>query len=176
MVFQENEPRALDDGGAEPLSRRGEILQSPARHLYRRPAVPAVAELRVDPTATGRRSGAARSRWWRSRARSITRREVIIFDEPTATLTPEEKQPFLRLVGRLKTRRLDRLHLPRARGGARSIADRITVLRDGEHVVTDAPRSSTASGSSGHGGPHAVRRALRRSAGSSGARRRGERC
>ena len=40
-----DQPGALDDGGAEHLSRRREIPQPPARHLHRRPAIPAVAQL-----------------------------------------------------------------------------------------------------------------------------------
>ena len=40
-----DQPGAVDDRGAEPLSRRREIPQPAARHLHRRPAVPAVAQL-----------------------------------------------------------------------------------------------------------------------------------
>src|ERR1700722_19251011 len=40
-----DEPCSQYDGRAEPLSRRREVLQSPPRDLYRRTAIPAVAEL-----------------------------------------------------------------------------------------------------------------------------------
>ena len=69
-----DQPRALDDGGAEPLSRRREIPQPAARHLHRRPAVPAVAELpRRSRRPSSRRSARPSGRWWRSPAPSITR-------------------------------------------------------------------------------------------------------
>ena len=73
----------------------------------------------VDPTATVATLGAAK-RQMVEIARAVHHKaEVIIFDEPTATLTPEEKRHFFALMRRLQgERRLDRLHHPRARGGA----------------------------------------------------------
>ncbi len=46
--------------------------------------------------------------------------QVIIFDEPTATLTPEEKHQFFSLVERLKQRGVSIIFIsPRAGRGAR---------------------------------------------------------
>lgn len=62
---------------------------------------------------------------------------VIIFDEPTATLTPEEKHQFFSLVERLRKRGVSIIFISHALEEALSISDRITVMRDGEHVITD---------------------------------------
>ncbi|MBP5856223.1 sugar ABC transporter ATP-binding protein [Marivibrio halodurans] len=62
---------------------------------------------------------------------------VIIFDEPTATLTPEEKHQFFSLVDRLRARGVSIIFISHALEEALAIADRITVMRDGEHVVSD---------------------------------------
>jgi simple sugar transport system ATP-binding protein len=62
---------------------------------------------------------------------------VIIFDEPTATLTPEEKKYFFDLVRDLKKRGVSIIFISHALEEALLLADRITVLRDGKHVVTD---------------------------------------
>ncbi len=62
---------------------------------------------------------------------------VIIFDEPTATLTPEEKRHFFALVKDLRQRGVAVIFISHALEEALSIADRITVLRDGELVVSD---------------------------------------
>ena len=62
---------------------------------------------------------------------------VIIFDEPTATLTPEEKHYFFALVERLKKYGASIIFISHALEEALNIADRITVLRDGRLVVTD---------------------------------------
>ena len=63
--------------------------------------------------------------------------KVIIFDEPTATLTPEEKKYFFDLVRDLKRRGVSIVFISHALEEALILADRITILRDGKHVVTD---------------------------------------
>jgi simple sugar transport system ATP-binding protein len=63
--------------------------------------------------------------------------KIIIFDEPTSTLTPEEKHQFFSLVGRLKARGISIIFISHALEEALQISDRITVMRDGAHVVTD---------------------------------------
>jgi simple sugar transport system ATP-binding protein len=63
--------------------------------------------------------------------------QVIIFDEPTAALTPEEKHQFFSLVERLKLRGVSVIFISHALEEALQIADRITVMRDGERIVTD---------------------------------------
>jgi len=62
---------------------------------------------------------------------------IIIFDEPTASLTPEEKKYFFDLVFSLKARGVSVIFISHALEEALLLADRITVLRDGRHVVTD---------------------------------------
>ena len=66
--------------------------------------------------------------------------KVIIFDEPTASLTPEEKKYFFDLVRDLKARGVSVIFISHALEEALLISDRITVLRDGKHVVTDDTR------------------------------------
>ena len=67
--------------------------------------------------------------------------EVIIFDEPTASLTPEEKRHFFALMRRLKGRGVSIVFISHALEEALAHADRITILRDGAHVVTDAAKA-----------------------------------
>jgi simple sugar transport system ATP-binding protein len=64
--------------------------------------------------------------------------QIIIFDEPTGTLTPEEKHQFFSLVERLRKRGVSIIFITHAIEEALEISDRITVLRDGERVITDA--------------------------------------
>jgi simple sugar transport system ATP-binding protein len=63
--------------------------------------------------------------------------QVIIFDEPTASLTPEEKRHFFALMRRLKARGVSIVFISHALEEALAHADRITILRDGELVITD---------------------------------------
>jgi simple sugar transport system ATP-binding protein len=91
----------------------------------------------VDPNAMVATLGAAK-RQMVEIARAVHHNaEIIIFDEPTATLTPEEKRHFFALIRRLKANGVSIVFISHALEEALAIADRITILRDGELVVTD---------------------------------------
>ncbi len=90
----------------------------------------------VDPAATVATLGAAK-RQMVEIARAVHHKaEVIIFDEPTATLTPEEKRHFFTLMKRLKTSGVSIIFITHALEEALAQADSITILRDGELVAT----------------------------------------
>ena len=94
----------------------------------------------VDPTAMVETLGAAK-RQMVEIARAVHHNaEVIIFDEPTATLTPEEKRHFFALVRRLKERGVSIVFISHALEEALLLSDRITILRDGE-LVASGPTS-----------------------------------
>jgi len=68
-------------------------------------------------------------------ARAVRKKaRVIIFDEPTASLTPEEKRHFFELLRRLRQDRVSLVFISHALEEALEISDRITVLRDGMRV------------------------------------------
>jgi simple sugar transport system ATP-binding protein len=91
----------------------------------------------VDPLAMVATLGAAK-RQMVEIARAVRQQaRIIIFDEPTASLTPEEKGHFFALIARLRARGISVIFISHALEEALTIADRITILRDGEHVVTD---------------------------------------
>jgi ABC-type sugar transport system ATPase subunit len=70
-------------------------------------------------------------------ARAVyNRARVIIFDEPTASLTPEEIIHFFHLVRELRGRGVAIIYISHALEESLQISDRITVLRDGKLVVT----------------------------------------
>ena len=92
----------------------------------------------VDPTATVATLGAAK-RQMVEIARAVHHKAgVIIFDEPTATLTPEEKRHFFALMKRLKASGVSIIFITHALEEALSHADRISILRDGELVDSGA--------------------------------------
>jgi simple sugar transport system ATP-binding protein len=61
---------------------------------------------------------------------------VIIFDEPTAALTPEETEHLFDLMKALRKRGVAMIFISHALEEALSYADRITVLRNGRLMVT----------------------------------------
>jgi simple sugar transport system ATP-binding protein len=91
----------------------------------------------VDPTHDVASLGAAQ-RQMVEIARSVrANARIVIFDEPTASLTPEEKGHFFSLIRRLTGLGVTIIYISHALEEALEISNRITVLRDGEHVVTD---------------------------------------
>lgn len=68
---------------------------------------------------------------------------VFIFDEPTASLTPEETQHLFHLMRTLRDSGAGIIFISHALEEALEMADRITVLRDGRRVDTVATRDVT---------------------------------
>jgi ABC-type sugar transport system ATPase subunit len=101
---------------------------------------------------------------------------IIVFDEPTASLTPEEIIHFFNLVRDLRARGVGIIYISHALEESLQISDRITVLRDGKLVVTAATaemnreklvramvgRDITQTHYAAHREGHAERRKLRR--------------
>jgi simple sugar transport system ATP-binding protein len=91
----------------------------------------------VDPWSKVATLGAAKKQMVEI-ARAVRQNaRVIIFDEPTASLTPEEKYYFFSLMKNLKARGVSIVFISHALEEALQNADRISILRDGELVVTD---------------------------------------
>ena len=91
----------------------------------------------VDPTTVVSLLGAAKKQMVEIARAVLHNAKVIIFDEPTASLTPEEKKYFFDLVFNLKARGVSVIFISHALEEALFVSDRITILRDGKHVVTD---------------------------------------
>lgn len=90
----------------------------------------------VDPSSVVSTLGAAKKQMVEI-ARAVRQRaKIIIFDEPTASLTPEEAHHFFALMKRLKADGVTIIFICHAIEEATGHADRITVLRDGEKVLT----------------------------------------
>jgi simple sugar transport system ATP-binding protein len=95
----------------------------------------------VSPTTTVSMLGAAKKQMVEIARAVLHNARVIVFDEPTASLTPEEKKYFFDLIRDLKRRGVSVIFISHALEEALQISDRITVLRDGKHVVTDETRN-----------------------------------
>lgn len=91
----------------------------------------------VDPTALVSSLGAAQKQMVEIARAVHHKARVIIFDEPTATLTPEEKRYFFQLIRTLKAEGVTIIFISHALEEALEISDRITILRDGQLVVSD---------------------------------------
>ena len=70
-------------------------------------------------------------------ARAVSRKpRVLILDEPTATLTPAETDYLLEMLQRLAKSGLAIIYISHRIPEIFSICDRVTILRDGQHIDT----------------------------------------
>jgi simple sugar transport system ATP-binding protein len=95
----------------------------------------------VDPTAIVQSLGTAKRQMVEIARAVRLEAKIIIFDEPTATLTPEEKHYLFALIGRLRREQVSIIFISHALEEALEISDRITILRDGAHVITGAAKA-----------------------------------
>jgi ribose transport system ATP-binding protein len=121
--------------GREPRGRFGLLLDedrlnAQAAALFER------LHLRLDPRArVGELSVARQQMVEIAKALSFDSR-VLIMDEPTAALNPEEVAELFRTVRRLKEQGVGMVYISHKMDELRQIADRVTVMRDGRTVGT----------------------------------------
>ena len=61
---------------------------------------------------------------------------MIVFDEPTSSLTRSEAERLFALIDRLKARGVTLLYVTHRLPEIYRLCERVTVLRDGRHVIT----------------------------------------
>ncbi|MGO4388966.1 sugar ABC transporter ATP-binding protein [Microvirga sp. 2YAF29] len=62
--------------------------------------------------------------------------KVVAFDEPTAVLTPIEAESLFDIIRKLRAQGVAVLYISHRLNEVKAVADRVTVLRDGRHIVT----------------------------------------
>jgi ABC-type sugar transport system ATPase subunit len=99
----------------------------------------------VDPATPVSLLGTAKKQMVEIARAVYNKARIIIFDEPTASLTPEEIVHFFHLVRDLRARGVAIIYISHALEESLQIADRITVLRDGKLVITASAKELTRS-------------------------------
>lgn len=101
-----------------------------ARELFERMGV------QVDPdTRCGRLAVAQQQVVEIAKALSLDAR-IIVMDEPSATLTPQEVDKLFAIIRELRSQGIGIIYISHRLDEIFAIADRVTVLRDGAHVKT----------------------------------------
>ena len=95
----------------------------------------------VEPSALVSTLGTAQRQMVEIARAANQKARAIIFDEPTASLTPEEIVHFFQLIRDLRDQGIAIVFISHALEEALQISDRITVLRDGRKVITAAAAS-----------------------------------
>lgn len=63
--------------------------------------------------------------------------QIIIMDEPTATLTDEEIKKLFNIIKKLSEKGVSIIYVSHRLGEIKELADRVTVLRDGQYIGTE---------------------------------------
>jgi ribose transport system ATP-binding protein len=125
---------------AEPLS--GGLIDD--REAVRRAReIFAEMEVDVDPRAEVSRLGTA---YWQLTeiAKALSQNaQVLIMDEPTASLARHESEALFELIDRLKQRGISIIYISHRMDEVYRLADRITILRDGRRLLTEPLSSVT---------------------------------
>ena len=99
--------------------------------------------LDVDPRARSGSSPSASSSGWRSSVCSISAR-ILVFDEPTAVLTPQEARNLLQTLRGMAAQGFSVVFISHKLDEVLEVADRVSVLRRGQIVATTTPPKPTA--------------------------------
>jgi rhamnose transport system ATP-binding protein len=129
--------------GAEPTRRGVGWLDWPT--LYRRSKeVLASLGLKLDPRSRMRGLSVADQQMVDMAAALSQNARVLLMDEPTASLTPNEVERLFSIIRRLRDQGAAIVFISHRLEEIFAIADRITVMRDGEVVGERDPRETNA--------------------------------
>ncbi|MGY4544446.1 ribose transport system ATP-binding protein [Arthrobacter sp. UYNi723] len=120
---------------SEPLGAGGLIDDRASER--RAKEVFAEMEVNVDPRAEVSRLGTA---YWQLTeiAKALSQdAQVLIMDEPTASLARHESEALFELIDRLKQRGISIIYISHRMDEVYRLADRITILRDGRRLLTE---------------------------------------
>ena len=82
------------------------------------------------------RCASASSNWSRSPRRCRSTARILIMDEPTSALSPAECERLFRIVRQLAADGVAVVYISHRIDEVMQLADRVTVFRDGRHVLT----------------------------------------
>jgi ribose transport system ATP-binding protein len=121
---------------------RGPFLDRGAMHRRARELL-ARLHLDIDPRTVVSRLGVGQQQMVEVAKALLHEADVIIMDEPTASLSPREVDDLFQIVRELKGHGVATIFISHHLDEAFEIADRVTILRDGQLVATLPTRDLT---------------------------------
>lgn len=106
-------------------------LRNNARQLLRS------LNFNIDPAATAGALNTAQRQMVEIARAVYNKSRIIILDEPTAALTPEETDHLFYLMNELRSEGVTMIFISHALEEALTQADRISILRNGKKIITD---------------------------------------
>jgi ribose transport system ATP-binding protein len=127
--------------GREPRGRLGLFLDEDKLNAQARDILGRM-HVNLDPRAVVSTLTVARQMVEIAKALSFDSR-VLIMDEPTSALNDAEIAELFRIIRELKNRGVGIIYISHKMDELKQIADRVTVLRDGEYVATVTARDTS---------------------------------
>lgn len=90
----------------------------------------------IDPTAIVHTLSIAQRQLVQIARALLVPHRMVIFDEPTASLTPVETEALLRVISAIRAKGAAVLYISHRLAEVKALADRVTILRDGQFVAT----------------------------------------
>ncbi len=90
----------------------------------------------IDPNAIVSRLSIAQRQLVQIARVLLVPHRIVIFDEPTASLTPHETEALLKVIKDIRAKGVGGLYISHRLPEVKEIADRVTVLRDGRLVAS----------------------------------------
>jgi ABC-type sugar transport system ATPase subunit len=100
-------------------------------------------QLKVDPRTPVRNLGVGQQQLVEIAKALSQAARILVLDEPTAALTDAEVETLFHILGNLRARGVGMIYISHKLDEVFRISDRITVLRDGRTVGTDATKNLT---------------------------------
>lgn len=107
------------------------VLRNEARQLLRS------LNFNIDPAAIAESLNTAQRQMVEIARAVYNKSRIIILDEPTAALTPEETDHLFYLMNELRREGVTMIFISHALEEALTHADRISILRNGKKIITD---------------------------------------
>lgn len=114
---------------------RGLVVDDRAMNEGARQAIRALGG-DIDPLMPVGRLSIAQSQLVQIARSLLVPHRVVIFDEPTASLTPHETEALVKVIADIRAKGTAVLYISHRLPEVKEIADRVTVLRDGRLVAT----------------------------------------
>ena len=130
-IFVGREPR-----GALPFLLEDGKLNERARRLF------ASLHLRIDPQVKVAKLSVAQQQMVEIAKALSYRAQVVIMDEPTATLTDAEVDELFRIIRALRASGVGVVHISHRLEELKRVSDRVTVMRDGQYINTVATQDA----------------------------------
>lgn len=129
--------------GSEPRRKWLPLIDWPA--MYRRAQdVLKLLEVNIRPEALVRDLTVAEQQMVELAKTLHVQAKLLILDEPTASLSQREVETMFRVIRLLKARGIGVIYISHRLNEILAIADRVTILRDGRHILTTRIADSTA--------------------------------